>query len=97
MAAQISARKMREWMVYAELEPFGPPADFWQAGIVASTIANVNRTKKSQKALEPSDFMPKDMMQPPEAQEPQDVSAKVLQTFQDLATLATMPGVRHGE
>ena len=84
MASQISARKLREWMVYAELEPFGSSAGFWQAGVVASTIANVNRTKKSQKALSPQDFMPSTMNERDEPQEPQDVAAQVVRAFTEM-------------
>lgn len=88
MAAQISARKMREWQVYSELEPFGARAEFWQAGLIASTIMNVNRTKKSQKALTPEDCMPREMMQRAEQHEPHDdVGAKALQTFHDVANM----------
>jgi hypothetical protein len=46
-------------MAYADVEPFGPPAAFWQAGIVAATIANVYRDKKKRPApFVPADFMP---------------------------------------
>lgn len=84
MASQISARKLREWEVYAELEPFGSPAGFWQAGVVASTVANVNRTKKTQKALSPEDFMPSTMHDSEAQQEPQDVGAQVVRAFKEM-------------
>jgi hypothetical protein len=84
MASLISARKMREWMVYAELEPFGSSAQFWQSGVVASTIANVNRTKKSQKAFSPEDFMPSTMKEEDEPQEPQDVTEQVVRAFREM-------------
>lgn len=44
-------------MAYADVEPFGPDADAWRAGIIASTIANVNR-KKGSRPFSPQDFMP---------------------------------------
>lgn len=72
-------------MAYAELEPFGPPAEFWRAGLIASTLANVNRTKKDQKAFKPEDFMPRSMVDEPEQTE--DVGAKILHTFQAMADL----------
>jgi hypothetical protein len=87
MASQISARKMREWMVYADLEPFGSSAEFWQAGVVSSTIANVSRTKKTQKAFTPEDFMPSTMNPTVEPQEPQDVGARVLRAFKEMEHL----------
>lgn len=95
MALQISARKLREWMVYAELEPFGPPAAFWQSGLVASTIVNVNRAKKRDKLHRPEDFMPAEMVK--REDDPPDVGAQVLETFHALAELQKQPGMRHGE
>ena len=54
----MSAQRFAEWRAYAQLEPFGSPAAFWQAGLIASMLANVNRTKSSQKTFTPEDFMP---------------------------------------
>jgi hypothetical protein len=46
-------------MAYAELEPFGPDAEAWRAGVIASTIANVNRdSKKRPRPFTAQDFMP---------------------------------------
>lgn len=81
----MSGRQFAEWMAYAQLEPFGSPAQFWQAGLIASVLANVNRTKKDQKAFTPEDFMPRSMVEEPEQTE--DVGAKILQTFQAMADL----------
>ena len=47
-----------EWIEYYKLEPFGEERADLRAGIVASTIANVNRGK-GQRAYKPSEFMPK--------------------------------------
>lgn len=47
-------------MAYAQVEPFGEPAAFWRSGMLASVLANVNRTKKGKKAYKPEDFMPKE-------------------------------------
>lgn len=44
-------------MAYERLEPFGPPADAFRSGMVASTIYNMNRGT-SAKALGVDDFMP---------------------------------------
>lgn len=47
-------------MVYYELEPFGEERADLRAGIVASTVANVNRdAKKQKKPFAAQDFMPK--------------------------------------
>lgn len=54
----LSSRQLAEWWEYYGMEPFGWVADNWRAGLVASTIANVNRGK-SRRAFKPTDFMPK--------------------------------------
>ncbi|MDP2381239.1 MAG: hypothetical protein Q8N00_00385 [Nitrospirota bacterium] len=92
LAQQLSARKLREWQAYAELEPFGPPAGFWRAGLIASVVANVNRTKKSQQAFSAEDFMPRTMVTEAEKDDAPDVGASVLRAFQDLATLQQSKG-----
>jgi len=83
----MSAKRFAEWQAYYQVEPFGPPAGYWQAGLIASTLANVNRTKKSQKALTPEDFMPRTMTQAgnEEPGEPVDVGAQALHVFQAIA------------
>jgi len=48
-------------MAYAQLEPFGPDADSWRTGVIASTIANANRDRKKRPApFTPQDFMPEE-------------------------------------
>lgn len=73
------------------LEPFGPVADFWQAGLIASMLANVNRTKKSDKTYTPDDFMPKSMTAQPDA-DPETVSRTIRDRFQALADLHRIQG-----
>lgn len=58
MLAEMSSRQIAEWMAFFQLEPFGYDADMLGHGIVASTIANVFRSK-NQKPFSPADFMPK--------------------------------------
>lgn len=53
----MSARTFAEWQAYCALEPFGPEAEYWRAGLIASILANVHR-KKNQKPFTPEDFMP---------------------------------------
>ena len=48
---------MTEWQIYEAIEPFGEQRADLRAGIIASTIANVNRGK-GQKAFTATDFMP---------------------------------------
>jgi hypothetical protein len=56
---EVDAAEFVEWMLYCELEPFGAEQAHYRAdlraGIIASTIANVNSTKRR---FTPKDFMP---------------------------------------
>ena len=58
MLAEISSALFAEWLAYSRIEPWGEERADLRAGIVASTIANVNRGKKG-KEFSPADFMPK--------------------------------------
>ncbi len=59
MLAEMPAKTFLEWMLYYQVEPFGEGRADLRAGIVASTIAEVNRDrKKRQKAYTAADFMP---------------------------------------
>lgn len=58
MLGRISSRELSEWMAFYELEPFGDERADLRSGIVASTIANVNRAKGG-KEYSFRDFMPK--------------------------------------
>jgi hypothetical protein len=42
--------------VHWQLEPWGPMADAWRAGVVAATVANCTPRKRGSKALKPGDF-----------------------------------------
>ncbi len=57
MLANMSSRLFLEWIAYDRVEPFGPWREDIRAGIVASTVANVNRSKKTD-AYTPNDFVP---------------------------------------
>lgn len=97
----MSARRFAEWQAYAQLEPFGPPAAFWQAAMIASIMANVNRDPKKQaKAYQPEDFMPKAMtQQEPGEIDPEQAGRAIASRFQALAELHARQGglSRHGE
>ncbi len=84
----MSARLLREWQMYCEIEPFGPPADFWRTGLAVATLANVNRRKKTDKSYAPEDFMPRSMVEQRE-RSPSDIGQQALRTFQDLAEMNT--------
>lgn len=57
LGRRMSSSEFTEWMAYAELEPFGEWRGDWRAGMIASTIANVNRSSDSE-PMTPKDFMP---------------------------------------
>lgn len=54
----ISSRELTEWMVYYTIEPFGEERADLRAGIISSTVANVNRGKGG-RTYKPQEFMPK--------------------------------------
>lgn len=53
----MTSAQFAEWLAYARVEPFGEERADLRMGIVASTIANVNRGK-GQKPYKPQNFMP---------------------------------------
>ena len=57
MLARISARLFAEWTAYYEIEPWGEARADYRNGILAATVANVNRDPHT-RAYEPQDFMP---------------------------------------
>lgn len=59
LLAELSSQQLAEWIAYFQLEPWGEERADLRAGIVASTIANVNRSAKQRKAFEPKEFMPR--------------------------------------
>jgi hypothetical protein len=60
LLGRISSRELSEWMAYAQMEPFGEERADLRAGIIAATIANMNRDpKKRAKPFGPEEFMPK--------------------------------------
>jgi hypothetical protein len=60
LLAETTSAELTEWMAFYQLEPFGPERGDLQAGIVAATVANVNRdAKKQKKPYSAQDFMPK--------------------------------------
>lgn len=58
LGQRMSSRELTEWMAYDAIEPIG---NAWQqTGMVAATIANVNRDpKKRASPFQPEDFMPR--------------------------------------
>jgi hypothetical protein len=63
MLDELPSHLLTEWLAFAQLEPFGFSTDLFGHAMVASMIANVNR-KKGSKPFKPSDFMPRDEVEP---------------------------------
>lgn len=63
-------------MAYERIDPFGASRDDLRAGIIASTIANSNASKRS-KTFSAFDFMPKFE----EQKSPKTLSEKVKEVF----------------
>jgi hypothetical protein len=60
LLVRIDSRELTEWMIYYDMEPWGTEIEDWRAGLIASTVANVNRDpKKRKEPYAPHDFMPK--------------------------------------
>jgi hypothetical protein len=52
----MDSRELTEWMAFDLVEPIGGRRSDFQAAIIASTVANVNRGKG--RVLKPDDFIP---------------------------------------
>jgi len=80
LLAETTSAELTEWAVFYEMEPFGPERGDLQAGIVAATVANVNRdAKKQKKPYSAQDFMPRfenGAGEPKAAKSPQELQQK---------------------
>lgn len=70
---EITGEELAYWIAFYEVNPFGPERGDLQAGIIASTIANVN-SKKTYKA---NDFMP-DFDRKPKQQTMEDMQLQCM-------------------
>lgn len=59
LLGELSSSQLAEWLAFYQLEPWGEERADLRAGIVASTIANANRSQKQKKPYTPEDFMPR--------------------------------------
>jgi hypothetical protein len=57
LLGEISSRELSEWMAFDQDEPIGGRGGDLQAGVVAATVANVNRAN-GQRAYDVTDFVP---------------------------------------
>lgn len=57
--SEIPAKQLQEWYEFDRIEPIGVEANYIGHGIVASTLANVNRdSKKKKEPFTVGDFIP---------------------------------------
>lgn len=54
----MGSRELSEWMAYEQIEPFGEQRADLRAAIIAATVANALRGRKSRRRWKPADFMP---------------------------------------
>lgn len=74
--ARLTSTEITTWLAYYMLDPMGGEREDLRSGIVAATIANVNRGKDS-RPFEPSDFMPQFGPQKVEEESPEDMMAQM--------------------
>ena len=91
LLTRISGRELSEWEAYYSLEPFGQVRGDLQAGIVASTVANLFRTKKGDKVYKPGDFTLE--FKPPRQKKPKPTPEQVQE---NLAFVKTMVAAGYG-
>lgn len=53
----MTVEEFQKWLMLEQLEPFGEYGEWLRTGLVAATMANINRGK-NQAAFTPQDFMP---------------------------------------
>jgi hypothetical protein len=56
LLGELDSRELTAWMAYETVEPFGERRANLHAGIVAATVANVNRDRHA-RVFQPTDFL----------------------------------------
>ena len=74
--ARMTSREFAEWMIYFQIEPFGPARQDYHAALISTVVANSNGNKMS-----PDDFIKPFEIESrvPEVIEEDEFSAKQLQ------------------
>ena len=71
--ARCNSRQYAEWQAEYQLDPWGDERADLRMGIIACTIANVNRAKG--RTFKPGDFMPEFDKQAKQRQTPEEMAA----------------------
>jgi hypothetical protein len=75
----MTARDIAEAMAYDRINPFGEERADYRAGVIASTVVNVNKTCRDS-FCDPSDFMP-DFSKKKESKDMEKLHSKILGVF----------------
>ena len=59
MIEAMPADLLHLWVAYSETDPIGSWRADWRAALVSATLYNVNRAKRTDKQVQPTDLMPK--------------------------------------
>lgn len=78
---RLTARELAEYEELYRIDPWGPARADLAAGIVASTIANVNRDPKRGEPFRPSDFMAYVDREEIERRDQERMNAKIVATL----------------
>lgn len=54
---EVDSAEITEWMAFETLEPFGPLADQYRAGVTAAAAFNSQRCKESDRYFMPHEFV----------------------------------------
>ena len=81
LLATISSEELTEWAAYYQIDPFGSHRADIQAGVVASTMANIHA--KRGHSFTPADFIPRFGGEPvrPKSMTPDEIKAKLSLMF----------------
>lgn len=55
---EIDSSELTEWIAFSVIEPFGPEADDYRAGVMPALHANSNRRDSGARPFRPRDFFP---------------------------------------
>ena len=88
---RMSSRELTEWMVYAQIEPFGPPRQDYHASLISTVIANSNGNKmKPEDFIKPFEYEKQEVVQ----EDPDKFSSKQEQM---MAIFRAMAGAKNGK
>ena len=56
LLAEVDSAELSEWIAFDQVEPLPDP--YWQAGVIAATVANSAGGRRGGGSFGPADFMP---------------------------------------